>query len=700
MKAMVGGCCVCSDERGWAENPLVYCDGHGCNVAVHQACYGIVQVPNGPWYCRKCESQERQARVKCELCPQKDGALKRTDTGGWCHVVCALFIPEAWFSNVQTMEPIVLKNVPGDRFNKICYICEEHGRETRATSGSCMTCNKNGCKQNFHVTCAQSQGLLCEEAGNYGDNVKYCGYCVYHYKKLNVRMKNSDVMDPAFCGRNNLGSCGSQPDKPRPQMTSPQSTLNTTANSDSSLKSPDFVGFTEADIKNHVTNGSMMEIKFDPGLMTTSVSVVSTTATSSTLSSMSIADQKLIYDARFKVSEASSGMFSSFEKSASPQTSASERSSPAHEETAVFPASFDKFVTNGPTTSMEDAATSTNKTSDQELYGPKRQRSRSQETVEKKKAKRGKQMQASVGKMKSSKEGSGKTVLTLGAKKHSQKRKNGTSGNSVQPPGLSSTSVFGGSPYFQSLTAPGPVSLSTQGSTMTASSRLVTCAGDASSTADSLDMVNGITGFVSPPKIFPSQQKSPDPSGFPQSMEQLLERQWEQGSQFLMEQGQHFDIASLLNCLNQLKCENQKLEEYVKNLTDRRDHLLTVNARLSLPFSNMNTISASLPDSTEHKDSGCPSLSPANPDSVASSAESESPSVDTNSKMLTDGPLHTVSDTASLIRDPQSQVLYSSVPSSNSPSSLSSLSSNPPFTSQTHTSSVSAIRDLQTKDKT
>ncbi|KAF4529679.1 hypothetical protein B566_EDAN010765 [Ephemera danica] len=163
MKEMVGGCCVCSDERGWAENPLVYCDGQGCTVAVHQACYGIVTVPIGPWFCRKCESQERAARVRCELCPCKDGALKRTDNSGWAHVVCALYIPEVRFGNVTTMEPIILQLVPGERFNK---------------------CNKSGCKQQFHVTCAQALGLLCEEAGNYLDNVKYCGYCQHHYAKL------------------------------------------------------------------------------------------------------------------------------------------------------------------------------------------------------------------------------------------------------------------------------------------------------------------------------------------------------------------------------------------------------------------------------------------------------------------------------------------------------------------------------------
>ncbi|XP_040208435.1 protein AF-10 isoform X3 [Rana temporaria] len=189
MKEMIGGCCVCSDERGWAENPLVYCDGHGCNVAVHQACYGIVQVPTGPWFCRKCESQERAARVRCELCPHKDGALKRTDNGGWAHVVCALYIPEVQFANVATMEPIVLQSVPHERYNKTCYICDEQGRESKAATGACMTCNKHGCRQAFHVTCAQFAGLLCEEEGNGADNVQYCGYCKYHYSKLKHKEK-------------------------------------------------------------------------------------------------------------------------------------------------------------------------------------------------------------------------------------------------------------------------------------------------------------------------------------------------------------------------------------------------------------------------------------------------------------------------------------------------------------------------------
>ncbi|XP_050360400.1 protein AF-10 isoform X8 [Nymphalis io] len=221
MKEMVGGCCVCSDERGWPDNPLVYCDGNGCTVAVHQACYGIIAVPTGPWYCRKCESPETKGKVRCELCPSKSGALKRTDTGGWAHVVCALYIPEVRFGNVTSMEPIVLRLIPPERYNKTCYICQDLGKTHRSNAGACMQCNKSGCKQQFHVTCAQSLGLLCEEAGNYLDNVKYCGYCQHHYSKLPGR--KSSHSSGGASGKNTPNSVKTPTNAPLPMDKKKQS---------------------------------------------------------------------------------------------------------------------------------------------------------------------------------------------------------------------------------------------------------------------------------------------------------------------------------------------------------------------------------------------------------------------------------------------------------------------------------------------
>lgn len=59
---------------------------------------------------------------RCELCPIKEGALKRTDNQAWAHVICALYIPEVRFGNVTTMEPIILQLVPAERFSKVCVL--------------------------------------------------------------------------------------------------------------------------------------------------------------------------------------------------------------------------------------------------------------------------------------------------------------------------------------------------------------------------------------------------------------------------------------------------------------------------------------------------------------------------------------------------------------------------------------------------
>ena len=49
---------------------------------------------------------------------------------------------------------------------------------------------------------------------------------------------------------------------------------------------------------------------------------------------------------------------------------------------------------------------------------------------------------------------------------------------------------------------------------------------------------------------------------------------------FITCDGRFFAVASLLNCLQQLRQENLHLEEHINMLTSRRDQLLAVNARL------------------------------------------------------------------------------------------------------------------------
>ncbi|KAK6029702.1 hypothetical protein OSTOST_04180 [Ostertagia ostertagi] len=93
---------------------------------------------------------------------------------------------------------------------------------------------------------------------------------------------------------------------------------------------------------------------------------------------------------------------------------------------------------------------------------------------------------------------------------------------------------------------------------------------------------------TSPLAARPQGNVGPSNSTLPSSMEQLLERQWEQGSQFLISQAQ-FDVAQLLSCLHQLKSENIRLEEQLVQLNRRREHLIALTSRLSVPLGPVPT---------------------------------------------------------------------------------------------------------------
>ena len=88
---------------------MVFCDQ--CNICVHQACYGITHIPAGQWLCRTCSLG---TQPKCELCPNRGGAMKSTKSGQkWAHVSCALWIPEVSIGCVEKMEPITkISSIP------------------------------------------------------------------------------------------------------------------------------------------------------------------------------------------------------------------------------------------------------------------------------------------------------------------------------------------------------------------------------------------------------------------------------------------------------------------------------------------------------------------------------------------------------------------------------------------------------------
>nr|XP_044618373.1 protein AF-10 isoform X14 [Equus asinus]XP_044618374.1 protein AF-10 isoform X14 [Equus asinus] len=581
MKEMIGGCCVCSDERGWAENPLVYCDGHGCSVAVHQACYGIVQVPTGPWFCRKCESQERAARVRCELCPHKDGALKRTDNGGWAHVVCALYIPEVQFANVSTMEPIVLQSVPHDRYNKTCYICDEQGRESKAATGACMTCNKHGCRQAFHVTCAQFAGLLCEEEGNGADNVQYCGYCKYHFSKLKKSKRGSNRSYDQSLSDSSSHSQDKHHEKekkkykekdkhkqkhkkqPEPSPALVPSLTVTTEKTYTSTSSNSISGSLKRleDTAARFTNANFQEVS------------------AHTTSGKDVSEARGSEGKGKKSSAHSSGQRGRKPGGRNPGPTVS-AASPFQQEISM------QYRHDGacPTTTFSELLNAIHNG----IYNSN-------------------DVAVSFPNVVS---GSGSSTPVSSSHLPQQ-----SSGHLQQVGALSPSATSSAAPAVattQANTLSGSslsqVPSHMYGKRLNPNSSMAALIAQSENNQTDQDLGDNSRSLVgrgssprgslsprSPVSSLQIRYDQPSSSGLENlppaaaSIEQLLERQWSEGQQFLLEQGTPGDILGMLKSLHQLQVENRRLEEQIKNLTAKKERLQLLNAQLSVPFPTITT---------------------------------------------------------------------------------------------------------------
>ncbi|XP_021105260.1 protein Jade-3 isoform X2 [Heterocephalus glaber] len=163
-------CDVCQSPDSEEGNDMVFCDK--CNVCVHQACYGIIKVPEGSWLCRSCVLG---IHPQCLLCPKKGGAMKTNRTGTkWAHVSCALWIPEVSIAYPERMEPITkLSHIPPSRWALVCTLC-------KLKTGACIQCSVKSCITAFHVTCAFEHNLEMKTILGEGDEVKFKSYCLKH----------------------------------------------------------------------------------------------------------------------------------------------------------------------------------------------------------------------------------------------------------------------------------------------------------------------------------------------------------------------------------------------------------------------------------------------------------------------------------------------------------------------------------------
>lgn len=73
------------------------------------------------------------------------------------------------------------------------------------------------------------------------------------------------------------------------------------------------------------------------------------------------------------------------------------------------------------------------------------------------------------------------------------------------------------------------------------------------------------------------------------SIDQLLDRQWNEGQQFLLQQGSQGDVLGMLKSLHQLQVENRRLEEQIRTLTMKKERLQLLSAQLSVPFTPAST---------------------------------------------------------------------------------------------------------------
>ncbi|GBG24804.1 Protein Jade-1 [Hondaea fermentalgiana] len=174
-------CDVCRVGTWTDQNMIVFCEGENCEIAVHQACYGVKTIPDDEWFCDPCKAAHQATdglvqngsdrlprdEITCSICHGRDGALVQAQHKGphWFHPACILSVPETYTRNRQ----IYGLGTPSleQRTKLQCAFC------TRST-GVCLKCSVRGCSVAYHVRCGQRAGASFTELASAANKPTMC----------------------------------------------------------------------------------------------------------------------------------------------------------------------------------------------------------------------------------------------------------------------------------------------------------------------------------------------------------------------------------------------------------------------------------------------------------------------------------------------------------------------------------------------
>lgn len=204
-------CMVCFDGISKDNNNILFCDG--CNASLHQACYGVAEIPEGDFFCDRCrhvllmtEDCDQKPppykiveMVKCCLCPQYHGGIKPTEDGHWVHMCCAIWTKNSVIKDLKNMSSIDLSSVECDIADP-CIYCNLSGGYLRYCN-----CLEENCLNTFHPICAWFAGAQfesnitdstfsgCSRDGLYPSGIEVKIYCDKHSNSDNEGRKEEQA---------------------------------------------------------------------------------------------------------------------------------------------------------------------------------------------------------------------------------------------------------------------------------------------------------------------------------------------------------------------------------------------------------------------------------------------------------------------------------------------------------------------------